>query len=572
MDTTNPTPHHCCPDLAQKSNAAGSGSWSLAQLHRTLAQLSDRPPRGLWLDARSVLSAGRVAALRDMWSQQQWSLEAIGSWSYLETLDASPGEVALFLGQLLRDIPGKLLPLELSGLLVATYHANHNTSAARYFEVIARTLESDPCAILTAFLSHWHALDPEHASPGLAVAVCGLLSDHPSPVLPNVIEKLIHAPASTWTPTLQPDQLRRSEQLAALGELMSVSAGLKGAQLNQIGNEIDSLVVLGWVECVPTTPEMELVLAAGTKISTKLSQINRPQDAEAVLRIVTQLWRWHSSQNSQIVSNSQIVNPQLPKPQPPEPVPDPGQKPGSDKPRDLIPGLAPDEFAHSCEPAGPELGCLGHLLESELAGEPCPTQAFVSGVPRAGFTTRTRERARKPWVSARPDLRVRSSRAGRTTRRPTPIPRPPTLAELLESELSDPAEHCHDSAPVHCAGQPSQPHCHFWVEETSAGTEQLVEKKLDTADKPRSGAQDSETSELSAQMMQTPTGQFAASVGEEPHVSCVQSEVQLEQSGDCLLYTSDAADEEDSVDLGGCRIIKKKKKGRKKIECGLALG
>ena len=34
----------------------------------------------------------------------------------------------------------------------------------------------------------------------------------------------------------------------------------------------------------------------------------------------------------------------------------------------------------------------------------------------------------------------------------------------------------------------------------------------------------------------------------------------------CLLYTSDAADEEDSVDLGGRRIIKKKKKenGRNK--------
>src|SRR5665648_1013350 len=29
---------------------------------------------------------------------------------------------------------------------------------------------------------------------------------------------------------------------------------------------------------------------------------------------------------------------------------------------------------------------------------------------------------------------------------------------------------------------------------------------------------------------------------------------------DCLLYTSDAADEEDSVDLGGRRILKKKKK------------
>src|SRR5674536_131129 len=33
----------------------------------------------------------------------------------------------------------------------------------------------------------------------------------------------------------------------------------------------------------------------------------------------------------------------------------------------------------------------------------------------------------------------------------------------------------------------------------------------------------------------------------------------------CLLYTSDAADEEDSVDLGGRRIIKKKKKKNKKI-------
>eukprot|EP00658_Telonema_sp_P-2_P043662 TRINITY_DN31572_c0_g1_i1.p1 TRINITY_DN31572_c0_g1~~TRINITY_DN31572_c0_g1_i1.p1 ORF type:complete len:152 (+),score=16.92 TRINITY_DN31572_c0_g1_i1:2-457(+) len=30
-------------------------------------------------------------------------------------------------------------------------------------------------------------------------------------------------------------------------------------------------------------------------------------------------------------------------------------------------------------------------------------------------------------------------------------------------------------------------------------------------------------------------------------------------TGCCLLYTSDAADEEDSVDLGGCRIIKKKR-------------
>ena len=33
----------------------------------------------------------------------------------------------------------------------------------------------------------------------------------------------------------------------------------------------------------------------------------------------------------------------------------------------------------------------------------------------------------------------------------------------------------------------------------------------------------------------------------------------------CLLYTSDAADEEDSVDLGGRRIIKKKKKNSPKV-------
>ena len=34
----------------------------------------------------------------------------------------------------------------------------------------------------------------------------------------------------------------------------------------------------------------------------------------------------------------------------------------------------------------------------------------------------------------------------------------------------------------------------------------------------------------------------------------------------CLLYTSDAADEEDSVDLGGRRIINKKKKIKEERE------
>eukprot|EP00828_Plagiopyla_frontata_P043795 TRINITY_DN6967_c0_g1_i2.p2 TRINITY_DN6967_c0_g1~~TRINITY_DN6967_c0_g1_i2.p2 ORF type:complete len:352 (+),score=62.38 TRINITY_DN6967_c0_g1_i2:1053-2108(+) len=38
----------------------------------------------------------------------------------------------------------------------------------------------------------------------------------------------------------------------------------------------------------------------------------------------------------------------------------------------------------------------------------------------------------------------------------------------------------------------------------------------------------------------------------------------IESLSTCLLYTSDAADEEDSVDLGGRRILKKKKKTKKK--------
>ena len=37
----------------------------------------------------------------------------------------------------------------------------------------------------------------------------------------------------------------------------------------------------------------------------------------------------------------------------------------------------------------------------------------------------------------------------------------------------------------------------------------------------------------------------------------------LRMSG-CLLYTSDAADERSSVDLGGRRIIKKKKRGQER--------
>ena len=54
-------------------------------------------------------------------------------------------------------------------------------------------------------------------------------------------------------------------------------------------------------------------------------------------------------------------------------------------------------------------------------------------------------------------------------------------------------------------------------------------------------------------------GQLAAGgemTGVEPHHPLV---FLLGNSMSCLLYTSDAADERSSVDLGGRRIIKKKK-------------
>eukprot|EP00658_Telonema_sp_P-2_P013267 TRINITY_DN1501_c0_g1_i12.p1 TRINITY_DN1501_c0_g1~~TRINITY_DN1501_c0_g1_i12.p1 ORF type:complete len:160 (-),score=34.10 TRINITY_DN1501_c0_g1_i12:47-526(-) len=55
------------------------------------------------------------------------------------------------------------------------------------------------------------------------------------------------------------------------------------------------------------------------------------------------------------------------------------------------------------------------------------------------------------------------------------------------------------------------------------------------------------------------------------HQSSDDGQTDLDKTADegnnCLLYTSDAADEEDSVDLGGRRIIKKKKKREEYTKC-----
>src|SRR5665648_655002 len=49
-----------------------------------------------------------------------------------------------------------------------------------------------------------------------------------------------------------------------------------------------------------------------------------------------------------------------------------------------------------------------------------------------------------------------------------------------------------------------------------------------------------------------------------PETNITTQPVIDKKNDNCLLYTSDAADEEDSVDLGGRRIIKKKKKKKKR--------
>ena len=63
-------------------------------------------------------------------------------------------------------------------------------------------------------------------------------------------------------------------------------------------------------------------------------------------------------------------------------------------------------------------------------------------------------------------------------------------------------------------------------------------------------------------------GEMVESVGSGQKVEVQAREIEVLGTCDntypCLLYTSDAADEEDSVELGGRRIIKKKKRKRQK--------
>src|SRR5665648_1285405 len=70
------------------------------------------------------------------------------------------------------------------------------------------------------------------------------------------------------------------------------------------------------------------------------------------------------------------------------------------------------------------------------------------------------------------------------------------------------------------------------------------------------------TAETALEEMQTTKALYNKTEGRQ-YMHFVQSfkpDDPLDPSKACLLYTSDAADEEDSVDLGGRRIIKKKQK------------
>ena len=61
------------------------------------------------------------------------------------------------------------------------------------------------------------------------------------------------------------------------------------------------------------------------------------------------------------------------------------------------------------------------------------------------------------------------------------------------------------------------------------------------------------------------TDPYCASAREKIRAACACPEADVTFIS-CLLYTSDAADEEDSVDIGGRRFIKKKKRRENRRE------
>ena len=63
-------------------------------------------------------------------------------------------------------------------------------------------------------------------------------------------------------------------------------------------------------------------------------------------------------------------------------------------------------------------------------------------------------------------------------------------------------------------------------------------------------------------MTNTDTADYLATAMQTAELARAGSELVRITVNTCLLYTSDAADERSSVDLGGRRIIKKKKKER----------
>ena len=68
--------------------------------------------------------------------------------------------------------------------------------------------------------------------------------------------------------------------------------------------------------------------------------------------------------------------------------------------------------------------------------------------------------------------------------------------------------------------------------------------------------------------LKLPTDTYCRAVGSHPREYCkpaIESKLKAVMSMVCLLYTSDAADERSSVDLGGRRIINKKTKKKNNI-------